>query len=248
MSFENKTIVITGAAKGIGLATARMYAEKGAAVVLADMDEKGQSVAEELQNQRLHAIFIKTDVTRESSVSYLMNRVYEIYGTIDVLVNNVGIEAFLSPFEITLEEWENVMHTNLRSVFLGTREAAKVMRQTQNGGAIVNIASTRALMSEPHSEAYAASKGGVIGLTHSFAASLSPYNITVNAISPGWIETGDYEQLSIHDHTQHFSNRVGCPGDVAKACLYLSEESNDFVTGTNLVIDGGMTRKMIYEE
>lgn len=248
MSFENKTVVVTGAAKGIGLAAARMYAEKGSAVVLADIDEKGQAEAEEMQNRSLKAIFIKTDVARESSVSYLMNRVYEIYGTIDVLINNAGMEAFLSPFEITLEEWENVMHTNLRSVFLGTREAAKVMRQTQNGGAIVNIASTRAMMSEPHSEAYAASKAGIIGLTHSFAASLSPYNITVNAVSPGWIETGDYEKLSIHDHTQHLSNRVGRPEDVAKACLYLSEETNDFVTGTNLVVDGGMTRKMMYEE
>jgi hypothetical protein len=122
------------------------------------------------------------------------------------------------------------------------------MRENDKGGAIVNIASTRALMSEPHSEAYAASKGGIVAITHALAASLSNEHITVNAISPGWIETGDYSQLTDKDHNQHLSKRVGKPEDIAKGCLYLTSEENDFVTGINLIIDGGMTRKMIYEE
>lgn len=122
------------------------------------------------------------------------------------------------------------------------------MRENQEGGAIVNIASTRALMSEPNSEGYAATKGGIVAITHALASSLSNDKITVNAISPGWIHTGDYTQLTDIDHSQHFSKRVGKPDDIARACLYLTARENNFVTGANLVVDGGMTKKMIYEE
>jgi len=115
------------------------------------------------------------------------------------------------------------------------------------GGAIVNIASTRAFMSEPDSEAYAATKGGIVALTHALAASFSKDNIRVNCISPGWIKTGDYSQLKPSDHSQHFSGRVGKPEDVAEACIYFTKEGNDFINGANIIIDGGMTRKMIYE-
>lgn len=115
------------------------------------------------------------------------------------------------------------------------------------GGSIVNIASTRAFMSEADSEAYAASKGGIVALTHALAASFAPDNIRVNCISPGWIETGDYGKLRDQDHKQHFSGRVGKPEDIARACLYLTSQGNEFINGTNLIIDGGMIRKMIYE-
>jgi NAD(P)-dependent dehydrogenase (short-subunit alcohol dehydrogenase family) len=152
----------------------------------------------------------------------------------------------MSPFEISVEEWDEIINTNLRSVFLCSREAAKVMK-ISGGGSIVNIASTRAFMSEPNSEAYAATKGGIVALTHAMAASFSPYHIRVNCISPGWIETGDYARLTDADHEQHFSGRVGKPEDVAKACLYLTSDGNEFINGTNIILDGGMTRKMIYE-
>ena len=122
------------------------------------------------------------------------------------------------------------------------------MRHNKEGGSILNIASTRAIMSEPNSESYAATKGGIVALTHALAASLSEEQITVNAISPGWIETRDYESLRKIDHEQHLSKRVGKPEDIARACLYLTAKENNFVTGINLVVDGGMTRKMIYEE
>ncbi|MCK9906341.1 SDR family oxidoreductase, partial [Frankia sp. Cpl3] len=122
-----------------------------------------------------------------------------------------------------MEEWDTVINTNLRSVFLCSREAAKVMR-TQGGGSIVNMASTRALMSEPETEAYAASKGGILALTHALAISFAPDHIRVNAISPGWIEVGDYEALREIDHTQHPSGRVGKPEDIARACLYLTSD------------------------
>jgi NAD(P)-dependent dehydrogenase (short-subunit alcohol dehydrogenase family) len=117
-----------------------------------------------------------------------------------------------------------------------------------NGGRIINMASTRAIMSEPNSEAYAASKGGIVSITHSLAASLQPNGITVNCISPGWIQVDQNEELKETDHLQHWSNRVGKPEDIAKACIYLADLENNFINGQNIIIDGGMTRKMIYEE
>lgn len=110
------------------------------------------------------------------------------------------------------------------------------------------MASTRYLMSEPDSEAYAASKGGIVSLTHALAISLSKYNITVNCISPGWIDTGHYGELRPIDHEQHPSNRVGTPEDIARMCIYLCQPENNFINGQNIIIDGGMTKKMIYEE
>jgi NAD(P)-dependent dehydrogenase (short-subunit alcohol dehydrogenase family) len=151
-----------------------------------------------------------------------------------------------SPYDLELSEWDSVLNTNLRGTFLCSREAAKLMRNN-GGGSIVNISSTRALMSEANSEAYAASKGGILSLTHAMAVSLGPDKITVNAICPGWIETGDYDKLRTEDHAQHPAGRVGTPLDIARACLYLTDPRNDFITGTQMIIDGGMTRRMIYE-
>lgn len=247
MGFLNKTVIITGAANGIGRGIALLYAEKGANVVIADIDSAaGEQTAAGIKEQGGNAIFVLTDVRLESNIIRLMETANQTFGHIDILINNAGISVFKSLFDLTTEDWDNIINTNLRSVFLGSREAAKYMRHNNEGGSIVNIASTRALMSEPNSEAYAASKGGIAALTHALAASLSEFGITVNAILPGWIETGDYEKLRNIDHEQHLSKRVGKPDDIARACLYLTAKENNFITGINLVVDGGMTRKMIY--
>lgn len=243
MVFRGKTVIVTGGANGIGKSIVTHYREKGANVVIADIDEKH---GEELE-KTIEATFIHTDVKKEEDIIHLMRRTKEKYGTIDILINNAGKGLFKSPLEVTMDEWDDVINTNLRSVFLCSREAAKYMKMNKNGGSIVNIASTRAFMSEPHSEAYAATKGGIISITHALAASLSEWNITVNCISPGWIETGDYSQLSEIDHQQHFSKRVGKPEDIARLCLFLTDENNNFITGENIIIDGGITKKMIYE-
>lgn len=249
MGFFHKTVIITGAGNGIGRGIAELYAEKGANVVLADINEEaGKETAAKIKAQGGEAVFVPTDVRKEADLVHLMKIAMQAYGQIDILINNAGKGVWKSLYDISIEEWEEVIQTNLRSVFLGSREAAKYMRTNKDGGAIVNIASTRAIMSEPNSETYAASKGGIVALTHALAASLSEDYITVNAISPGWIETGNYEKLTRIDHEQHFSKRVGKPSDIARACLYLTAKENDFVTGINLVVDGGMTRKMIYEE
>ncbi|MEH7223522.1 glucose 1-dehydrogenase [Bacillus sp. JJ1566] len=242
-----RVVIVTGAANGIGKGIAKAYAEMGAKVVLADMDaEAGIELSRKLNEQGAEAIFMKTDVRNEQDILHLVNQTYQTYGKIDILINNAGKNLFKSPFDVTIDEWDDVINTNLRSVFLCSRETAKYMKKS--GGSIINIASTRAIMSEPHSEGYAATKGGIVAITHALAASLAEYQITVNAISPGWIETSNYEELREVDHWQHFSKRVGKPDDIANACLYLTDPKNNFVTGINLVVDGGMTRKMIYEE
>lgn len=249
MTFTNKVVIVTGAANGIGRGIASAYAEKGATVLLADVEEaKGKQTESALKQTGAEVLFVKTDVRSESDIINLMETAKRTYGRIDVLINNAGKGLFKSVYEVTVEEWDDIIRTNLRSVFLCSREAAKFMRDNEDGGTIVNIASTRAIMSEPNSEGYAATKGGIVAITHALAASLSEDRITVNAISPGWIHTGDYSQLTPLDHEQHFSKRVGKPDDIARACLYLTAKENDFVTGINMVIDGGMTRKMIYEE
>lgn len=249
MDFINKTVIVTGAGNGIGREIARLYAEKGANVVWADIDEGAslETVAT-IKEKGGVASFVRTDVRDEGDIIRLMSKTVETYGGIDILINNAGKNLFKPIYDISIEEWDDTINTNLRSVFLASREAAKYMKGNENGGAIVNIASTRAIMSEPNSETYAASKGGIVAITHALAASLSKERITVNAISPGWIETGNYEELRAIDHEQHFANRVGKPDDIARACLYLTAKENNFVTGINLVVDGGMTRKMIYEE
>lgn len=249
MDFSNKTVIITGAGNGIGKGIASLYAEKGANVVIADIDETaGAQLAASIKENGGEALFVQTDVRLEADIVRLMETANQIYGHIDILINNAGISVFKPLFELSADEWDNIINTNLRSVFLCSREAAKYMRHNKEGGSIVNIASTRAIMSEPNSEAYAASKGGIVAITHALAASLGEYRITVNAISPGWIETKDYSKLRDIDHEQHLSRRVGKPDDIARACLYLTAGENNFVTGINLVADGGMTRKMIYEE
>lgn len=245
--YAGRTIIVTGAAGGIGRHLSRAYAERGGAVVLADLpDAGGEALAAELAQTGGKAKFVASDLNDPEAARVIVGEAEAWTGRVDILVHNAGIGIWKSPLELTLAEWDRVMNVNLRGAFLCGREAAAVMKRT-GGGAIVNVASTRALQSEPNSEAYAASKGGILALTHALAASLGPDGIAVNAISPGWIETGDYAALRPADHSQHPAGRVGRPEDIVRACLYLTDPGGGFVTGSNLVVDGGMTRKMIYE-
>ncbi|MGM1044610.1 MAG: SDR family NAD(P)-dependent oxidoreductase [Bacillota bacterium] len=249
MKFKNMTVVITGAVKGIGLGLAHAYAAEGAKVVLSDREEdEGRQVEQALLQDGFSAFFTTCDVRKEEDVVHLMKFAYEKAGSIDMVINNAGVSRWKSPYELTLDEWDDVLNSNARSCFLVSREAAKYMKNAENGGSIVNLSSTRSVMSEPNSEAYAASKGAIVSLTHALAVSLGPDGIRVNCISPGWIETGQYDVLTERDHAQHPAGRVGRPDDIARACFYLTDPENTFVTGSHLVVDGGMTRKMIYEE
>lgn len=250
MTYAEKTVIVTGAGRGIGRAVAAAYAAEGAKVVLAELDaDLGQEAAEKIIAAGGHAEFVPCDVSREEEIVALVAHTANEYGTVDILINNAGISNPHSAgfYELSADVWDKVLNTNARSVFLATREAAKFMRKNPDGGAVVNLSSTRSLMSEPNTEAYAASKGAISALTHAMAVTLGKDGITVNCISPGWIETGDYNELREIDHKQHPAGRVGKPEDIARACLYLTAPENNFITGAQLVIDGGMTRKMIYE-
>jgi NAD(P)-dependent dehydrogenase (short-subunit alcohol dehydrogenase family) len=240
-------VLITGAAQGIGKQIAVDFAKAGWVPSLIDSNHSElEKTLAEVQEIQPESLGIQCDVKNPSAIIKAVSETHDKLGGINCLVNNAGISKWKSPYELSVEDWEEVIHTNLRSVFLFSREAAKIMSQS-GGGKIINMASTRAFMSEPDSEAYAATKGGIVALTHALAASLAKDKITVNSISPGWIHTGDYSKLRDIDHEQHLSKRVGKPSDISKACLFLAQPENDFITGENIVIDGGMTRKMIYE-
>jgi NAD(P)-dependent dehydrogenase (short-subunit alcohol dehydrogenase family) len=248
MHDEDKIVVVTGAGRGIGAALATAYACQGALVVAADRDgEALKTTVGRINGSGAKAVAHTVDLRDPEQIVGLFAFIRGAYGRVDALINNAGMGVWKSPYDLTMEDWDSVLNANLRGSFLCAREAGLLMRE-HGGGAIVNIASTRALMSEPNSEAYAASKGGLVALSHALALSFSPDRIRVNTISPGWIETGDYDGLRPEDHGQHPSMRVGRPDDIVRACLYLTDPANDFVNGVNLVVDGGMTRKMIYAE
>ncbi|EXX87705.1 3-ketoacyl-ACP reductase [Paenibacillus darwinianus] len=250
MTKEQRTVLITGAAGGIGSRLSEAYAEAGYRVAMTDVEASRGEAAAAAIGGRVQAAavrFLAADLAKPSEITSLFEQLDEAGYAPDVLINNAGFGINKSPYELTVEDWDSVINVNLRGTFLCAREAGRRMR-TRGGGRIINISSTRAYMSEPHTEAYAATKGGIAALTHAMAASFADDGITVNCISPGWIETGNYDALRDADHSQHWSGRVGKPDDIARACLFLSDPANVFINGTNVTVDGGMTRKMIYEE
>lgn len=247
-----RVALVTGAARGIGKGIATSLLRAGWSVVIADIDElAGQAAAEELA--RLGVVeFVALDVGDEAAVIRCLERIEEDFGQLDGLVNNAGIaDPDSGPLEqLTLEAWSRWLTTSLTGSFLVSKHALRLLRE--NGGAIVNIASTRALQSEANTEAYAASKGGLVALTHAMAVSLGP-DIRVNAVSPGWIDTRPptlqaSDPLRALDHEQHAVGRVGQPEDVGALVSFLLSPEAGFITGQNLVADGGMTRQMLYAE
>lgn len=253
MSLAGKVAVVTGAGQGIGKAIALRLVEAGMKVVIAENDAEAGREAEAELRGRGETMFVETDVAREADVRQMIELAESRFGGIDALVNNAGINIVKPLAELSLDEWHRVIDTNLTGCFLCAKYAAPVLRA--RNGAIVNIASTRALMSEPNTESYAASKGGIVALTHALAASLAP-DVRVNCISPGWIDVSNWKksakrrqaELRPEDHAQHLVGRVGRPEDVASLVTYLIGPEAGFMTGANIVIDGGMTRKMIYAE
>ena len=243
-----RVVVVTGAARGIGRGLAERLLDEGYRVAALDVNDEGlQSLSRSTANAA-HLMTLWCDVSREEDVSRAVEQVVTCHGRIHGLVNNAAIAEPTNPplsnFEFSA--WRRILATNLDSVFLCSKASAPALRSAR--GAIVNIASTRALQSEPNSEGYAAAKGAVLALTHALAVSLGP-EVRVNAISPGWIDTsGKPDALSRKDHAQHPVGRVGRVADVSELTLFLLSDRAGFITGQNFVLDGGMTRKMIYAE
>lgn len=247
-SHNGRVALVTGAARGIGLGIAAWLIAEGWQVVLTDLDRvRGARAAKVLGD---NAWFIGMDVADETQVKTGVAEVLGQFGRLDALVCNAAVA---DPHNTTLEtlslaHWNRVLAVNLGGPMLLAKHCAPYLRA--HGGAIVNLASTRAAQSEPDTEAYAASKGGLLALTHALAVSLGP-EIRVNAVSPGWIDARDPSQrraepLSETDHAQHPAGRVGTVEDVAAMVAWLLSRNAGFVTGQEFVVDGGMTKKMIY--
>lgn len=246
-----KVAFVTGGAQGIGRAIAERFLQDDLCVLIADSDaEAGQDAATRMADIG-PVRFVQTDVADDAQVRQAIQAAIDAFGHLDILVNNAGITHKAPLAELGLAEWNRVLGVNLTGAYLCARHAAPWLEAT--GGAIVNIASTRALMSEPHSEAYAASKGGLVALTHALAVSLGP-KVRVNCVSPGWVDVSAWKKssaakqamLTEADHRQHPAGRVGTPGDIAGLVAYLVSPEAGFITGENFVVDGGMTHKMIY--
>lgn len=241
-----RRVFVTGGAHGIGRSIVETFRKVGDDVAFCDIDSlQGKDVAEETG-----AVFHHADVADREQLEHCLQTVVEQWGNLDILVNNAGTSAFSPIAETSVEEFDRIIRTNLRPAFITSRFLARHRQQNGNTayGRIVNLCSTRYLMSEAGTEGYSASKGGIFSLTHALAISLAPLRITVNAVAPGWIHVNEEETLRPIDHKFHPSGRVGTPEDIARAVLFLCDEKNDFINGQTLTVDGGVTRKMIYPE
>lgn len=228
-----KTVLITGSSGLIGSELCRDFLDHNYEVFGVDVKPNPS-----LQHQSYQ--FIKCDISKESEVKKISGKLKKL----NVLINNAArTDLTFKPFaEMTLKDWNDGISVNLTSFFLFAKYFMPHLRATK--GSIINIASTRHLMSEENTEIYSASKGGIVSLTHAMAVTQKHF-VRVNSISPGWI-AGPDEKLRASDHKQHLAGRVGEPRDVSRLALYLASEDASFVTGQDFVIDGGMTKKMIY--
>ncbi|WP_392455405.1 SDR family NAD(P)-dependent oxidoreductase [Chryseomicrobium aureum] len=235
---EGKVAVITGGASGIGAATAKLFSEHGAKLVLVDLQEDlGTAFAKELSD----AIFVKADVTSEEEVTAVFTKAKEAYGKVDVVFNNAGIGRVTPTHDLSYDEWRKTVAVDLDGVFLVAREAIRAFKE-QDGGVIVNTASMYGWVGSPGSAAYNAAKGGVVNFTRSIGLEYASENIRVNALCPGFIDTPIIPEESkavLKDMTP--MKRLGQADEMAKAVLFLASDDSSFMTGSSLVVDGGYT-------
>ena len=247
MRLQGKVAIITGAARGQGAEEARMFAKEGAKVVLADVtDQEGTAVAAEIAEMGGDALYVHLDVTNEDEWDAAVQSAVASFGKLDILVNNAGIWRRGHVLETTTYQWDDIMDVHAKGVFLGTKAAIPEMRKA-GGGSIVNISSTAGLVGSKTSAAYSASKGAVLIFTKSTAVQYAAEGIRANSIHPGPIDTDMGDQVwpdaasKSASVTRTALNRMGTPEDIAYGALYLASDESSFVTGSELVIDGGVT-------
>ena len=253
MRFEDRVVILTGAASGIGKAAATLFAGEGAMVCLLDIDRKGiEKTANDILHQGGKALPLECDVTHEEKVSDVVAQALQHVGRIDVLCNNAGIEFSKSLICTEEDEWDRVLAVNLKGMFLLSKHVVPHMMDS-GGGAVVNTSSISGLLGWPDSSAYCASKGGVVQLTREMAVEYGPHNIRVNCICPGTTETpmidrllgleSDPEGTARSIRAMHPLGRFAQPEEIARAMLFLASEEASFVTGAVLPVDGGYTAK-----
>ena len=245
MKLKNKTAIITGGANGLGRATALLFAKEGANVVVADMDENaGSKVINEIKNSGGRGLFVKVNVSDQEDVNKLVSAALKEFGKLHILINNAGIVSDGRLVKMELEQWQKVIDVNLKGVFICAQAVSKVLVEQNEGGAIINTSSVVGLYGNFGQSNYVASKAGVIGMTKTWAKELGKYNIRVNAVAPGFMETDIIKSMPekvinlMKEKT--LLGRLGKPDDIANAFLYLASDEGSYVTGAVLSVDGGI--------
>jgi len=242
---KDKVAVITGGANGLGKATAFLFSEHGAKVVIVDVNqEAGGKVVTEIEKKGGIASFEKTDISKSTEVNKMMDNVVAKYGGVDILINNAGILADARLVKMTEEEWDRVININLKGIFLCGQAAAKIMIEKDKGGVIINTSSVVGIYGNFGQSNYVASKAGVIGMTKTWARELGKSNIRVNAVAPGFMKTEIIkdmpEKIINYMIEKTYLKRMGEPEDIANAFLYLASDMGKYVNGTVLSVDGGV--------
>ena len=248
-----KVALVTGAGQGIGLGIAQELARAGARVVVAELNvETGRRAASALASAGLEASFVETDVTDPSSSAHAVQFTQERYGALDILINNAGITMFRDMFEVTPADWDHLMNLDLRGLFFASQAAARVMKAA-GGGVIIHISSNHALATLPHSEIYAAAKGGVNALTRAMALSLGPHGIRVLSLSPGFTDTPHYRRwLDEREEAEteravnalHPAGRINTPQEIGQLAAFLASGSARALTGVDITADAGLSARL----
>jgi len=243
-----KVAIITGAAAGIGAATAELFGEEGARLVLVDREAAGELTASRIREQGADARFVTADISQEDDVRRAVEATQRAFGRIDILINNAAVFVFKG-LDAGAAEWHRSLDTNVIGTSLCTRYAAEVMKQT-GGGAIVNLGSISSFIAQPNFLTYSATKAALVNMTRCMALDLAPHGIRVNCVCPGTIRTSATDRHMAHSRISeeqfmaeqaplHLLNRIGQPREVAYAILFLASDEASFITAASLVVDGG---------